>query len=417
MPEVNGSVQSFFWRRLEDWTGEWEGPPADHELLWAFGQTAYDQLVEWYGPPPDPMSPVTLVGNSKDDPDRYKTYCHYSDRTRRYHIVIHDSEKASYERLSSMAHEMFHRVVMRRGGVQKECWLAETTATIATDDLMIRAGYFVHIDMLRGTAVSMAPKRMALKEVRAYERDGRPYPRPYSIAARCLSLALSSAIPAEELHRLATAPSLDEWLTSLRGDAEYIAHVLLEFPLPRRAHLATGTVGHERLATSLYYKGDWDRALREADIIARVDPRNPAPYALRGRIQLRRKEYGAAIQSLLHAEGPFERGPLICKDLALAYLKIGDHDKAAVYARRAALICPDDPRLHLLLGNAMVGLDDRLAARECWRKAVETGARCAAGAVARRQLWRFPVASDLRVRPRKRFGKFASGEECAIAGR
>jgi tetratricopeptide (TPR) repeat protein len=395
-------VLSYFWRWLEDRTGDWEGPPSDHEQLWAFGQAAYDQYVIWYGPPPDLFLPLRLVGSTKNDSERYKTYCHYSNRTRRYHIVIPSSEKAPYVRINSVAHEMFHRVVMRRPGVQKQCWLAETTATIATDSFMIQAGYGFHIDVLRGTAVSRATQRMPLSDVRKYKRDGRPYPRPFSLATRCLALALSYAIPENDLHRLAVASSEDEWLTSLRGDAEYIAHVLLEARLPQRAHLASGTAGHEQLARALYYKGDWDRAIREADMILRVDSRNPMPHAIKGRCYVHQHEFDGAIASLQRAADHWSRDPMLLQYLARAYLEIKDYNRAETYARLAVFARPEDPRFHLLLGNTVIKQGDRATARACWLKAVELGTKCASEPAARKQLCKHPDPANLRIRPRKR---------------
>lgn len=98
------------------------------------------------------------------------------------------------------------------------------------------------------------------------------------------------------------------------------------------------------LAYIFYEQADYDRAQEYIEIALAKDLSNPSPYKLRARIQLRRRQYRNAVQSLLKARrfNPFDRetqallgrGRYECREYEEAliahvdsFLLVGDYDR------------------------------------------------------------------------------------------
>jgi tetratricopeptide (TPR) repeat protein len=140
-----------------------------------------------------------------------------------------------------------------------------------------------------------------------------------------------------------------------------------------------------RLAEVTLALGDTDEAAKHVDHYLELEPDAAAGWALKGEIDLSRKDYAAAVEHLERALKLLPRANRLHVPLALAYRQLGEMDKAREHlAQRGSIGArPDDPRIdqleelkqgervHIIRGRMAFQAGDLSAAIEEFRKAVD----------------------------------------------
>jgi tetratricopeptide (TPR) repeat protein len=196
---------------------------------------------------------------------------------------------------------------------------------------------------------------------------GQDYPEHFYTDVTRLGLSLAYVAEGEDICRIISAASLEEWIKSLPQDRQYIACQVLEFPadglpIPDQDFLL------DKLFYALYRKGDHEGALREFTKISTMQPKNAAAYYYLGRVHLNLRHYQAALDAFKNAE------TFNCLDKNLpgftghAYRGSEDFTSAAECYQKAVQNAPRSASTAYWLADALRKSGDLESARAAWEK-------------------------------------------------
>ena len=189
---------------------------------------AYKYCCDWFGPPPDSERPYVIFRG------RYSV-CAYNFIGREYLIQIADDRKTVEEITATVGHEMYHRVTQRRSGLNKEVWVDEMLAALASQWFLQTQGLDEY-----GWRISACywryDKPVPVQEVRRTVRKKGPfvawrktfYPSDFGIDIARLAFALEALVGGKCMTHMVGARSLREWIQSLSPSLQTPVFELLE---------------------------------------------------------------------------------------------------------------------------------------------------------------------------------------------
>ncbi len=188
----------------------------ENEYLKTLTPLAYDFCVKQFGDPPDPGV------SSEISRDIARSVCMYAPILGGYVIQINITHHTIEQLCSSLGHEMYHRVTMRRAGAHREPWLNETLAYVASQGFLRDQGFVRYADYrdirrrsdtewftlsrLRNTRKSLNPLKRII---------GRMYPPEFGCEVERFAIALEASIGARALANLVGAISFESWVQQL----------------------------------------------------------------------------------------------------------------------------------------------------------------------------------------------------------
>lgn len=185
----------------------------------------YAMLVSWFGDPADLNVPCDIVLGPTSGAGR-------DWWTRRYVIMIANDASSDAERLSVLAHEMYHRVTSKRRGLNRLLWVDEMLAILCEQRILTQNTYTAYARLVfeaYNTQQRMSTDDLADVRVRMgfLGWSNQPYPDGFIAAVLHLGNKLERVVGWDRLCNLVAVRSWEEWLAALPQDIRMEAKRLL----------------------------------------------------------------------------------------------------------------------------------------------------------------------------------------------
>jgi hypothetical protein len=196
------------------------------ELRLFLSQT-YQLYTEWFGIPIDARLPTVLVTGEFDACYRNRLLCEYT-------IVVRSDYESPEQRCAAIAHELYHRVTCRLGGLRRLQWLDEMLAFLASDHALRFNGMSEYADLRRDCYVNSTPRLTLAQAKRARSKrlalgfGGFRYPDGFGAAVALLGISLLEATTWSDIRSITRHRSWTDWLVSMPTEVRKRASQILE---------------------------------------------------------------------------------------------------------------------------------------------------------------------------------------------
>src|SRR5579884_1412962 len=217
----------------------------------------------WFGPPVDPDWQIEVYRYSWESSSI--SCC----RALRCYMLLLGNGCNTPERLcSSIGHEMYHRVTLRRRDLCHPVWIDEMLACLAGGWFLQHKGFHEYANYLHRYYCEQ-PGRVDVNRLRKVRRTygirrllrrGDVYPKGFYEGVIRLEYALEWIAGSQNILRIGKVKRLEDWIDSLPLENRYAACRVLQ--MPERNYPEPETARHHvNLARALFGIGDRDAAL------------------------------------------------------------------------------------------------------------------------------------------------------------
>lgn len=206
--------------------GLFEASFQDVEELSLFADGSVSRCQEWFGVPADDEWPLVVIEGLFDG------LCKHQSR-RCYEILMSKTRRDRMSRLSTVAHEAYHRVTNTMYGLHRHLWVDELLASLASDRIMRESGFAEFADaQLRMFSGSGRPidyvQLYRTKRKKGFASLIRQYPRGFREDVLTLGVRTEALVGWELLRRLVLSSTWEQWLRELPADLRSSVERLLE---------------------------------------------------------------------------------------------------------------------------------------------------------------------------------------------
>lgn len=198
-----------------------EAKKAENMYLAAIAPRAYDFCVEHFGEPCDPQLPYEIHR------DFARSLCSYTPLLRCYTIEIDKTRHDREQLCTSLGHEMYHRVTMRRSGAHRQPWLNETLAFLTQQAFLREKGFDVYAQYVEDVrrqetnSYSISVLRETRKKLNILARvSGKIYTLEFGKQVERFACDLQGIVTLREAARLVGAPSFENWMAQLTEEQQ-----------------------------------------------------------------------------------------------------------------------------------------------------------------------------------------------------
>lgn len=347
----------------DDFSAEYAG------IAEQYAQAAYDCCVAWYGPPLNPQKPYCLqqVDGTSSCSYMFGKYC----------LMISRKATTPEQLCSVIAHEMYHRVTVKRQGLAKEMWVQEMMALLSSHWFLGQQGFTEYAEAVKKRWLDAEGKPDISLMCASRRRLGRDwllrggdwYTPEFTISVGRISYALMHLLNDNDLRRIIKAVTLEEWIASLPHEKQYGVCRLLEVASDGRQMPETTQDIHQ-FFNALVAKGNKAGVVAELLQITRLQPASGAAFFHLGRAYHEAKDFQAARNAYLVTLDLKFSDKWLPYNLASTYSSLEDYASAVAWYQEATRRAPDWARALYFLGRTLMKAGDLGSARTAWEKVV-----------------------------------------------
>ena len=325
---------------------------------------AYYASIQWFGLPPDPQKRY-LLGFGK------YSVCAYSPLIRSYIIQIAPIQSLP-QLHATIAHEMYHRVTMRRLGVHKTLWLNEMLATLSSLWFLQRQHYLWFAEHWRDTSFANSVP-ISISELKRVRRRsglftslrGNHYPLGFGSAILRVAIAMEAIVGKDGITRIVEQSSLQDWLGSLPNNLCIAVKWLLDIahdPLPCQPEL------YQRLGYAYELLGQYQRAKEVYHSAAKSFATNPMIRVRVAGLALHEGQHENGHQRLRDALDLAPSGQTIYREIGRVCQQYGFFGDAIAWLSEAIHKIGELPELLYDLGYTYWRAGDYGMAQQLWSR-------------------------------------------------
>lgn len=348
----------------------------------AFGRSGYTDLVQWFGPPPDPQWQYRIVLGTR-------TLCRRQPLKRRYTISISPRYASHQERCWAVGHEMYHRVTMLKWP-QSDVWVDEMLACVSSLRLLRDRGYGVYADDI-ARSYRQSQSTLDMASIEAMQRgaiSGRllgPMTEDALYAAvTAVGEGMVALVGWSAVCELARNATLGAWMRALPDErADLVAHFLKWIGGPylcekgghhqSRIEPSGGPRVLLRLAYACYTAGRYEASIELYRRALRTERHAPSIHYWLGYAHLESGAPDAAEAAWLTFLSAEPDNAAIHYNLGNICRQRGDLEAAAAHLQRAVQAEPRDASSRFYLGVVLRDMGRRAEARYHWAVAATFG--------------------------------------------
>lgn len=344
-------------------------PLANENECVGYAAEAYRYCTALYGMPADPKSPYDLTRGV----GAHSSCCYALGR---YTVCLSPEIKTLERQCAAIAHEMYHRVTMRRNGLHRQPWLDEMLAFLTSVWFLREHGFSSYADAYLAYAINPIGE-IDISGLRAFRRPpwyrrlkdlgDTGYPEGFGTGVCRLAVALGHTIDANDLCRIARATTLAGWIASLPEEKQYSVCRVLEVP-PAYREIPKDKTSLAQLFNALRDKGGQEAVIAEFQQIIHLQPENGNAFYYLGSAYKEAKQYDAALDAYQKASSLNFRDRWLPFSIGSAYWHKKDFSSAAHWYQEAASCDPRWGMAYYFLGRSLNNLGDVSGAREAWEK-------------------------------------------------